>query len=194
MTHTSLTGLLREQTKAEHALLEKKLVLRIKKINSVAQYQDLLALFYGYYRTLETALQPWLTADRIPDTAERRKSASLLQDIRELGGEIPALPPAVIPAINSYPEALGAAYVLEGSTLGGMVIAKMISQQVRDLPEGKGFAFFACYGNKTAEMWNIFRNYLDGIHSVTEQQEALEAARNTFLTFSDWVEQYEPVF
>lgn len=59
---------------------------------------------------------------------------------------------------NKY-EALGALYVIEGSTLGGNVMAKQLSKT-----EGfaeQSFHYFGCYGAKTGIMWKSFKDILD---------------------------------
>lgn len=62
-------------------------------------------------------------------------------------------------------EALGAMYVIEGSTLGGNVIAKQLSKT-----EGFDevtFNFFGCYQENTGLMWKNFKEVLDT--EVTEE-------------------------
>ncbi|MCU7615017.1 biliverdin-producing heme oxygenase [Chryseobacterium sp. GMJ5] len=79
---------------------------------------------------------------------------------------------------SSENEALGAMYVIEGSTLGGNVIAKQLSKT-----EGFGevtFNFFGCYHENTGLMWKNFKEILD--HEVTEEQysEVLSGARKIY--------------
>jgi heme oxygenase (biliverdin-IX-beta and delta-forming) len=181
-------------TKLEHASLEKQLIGIIKGIHKHEQYIHLLSMFYGYYQALEYIMEQYLTQELIPDIGQRRKSAALLQDIRDLGGNNPARTEPGIPVINSYAGALGAAYVLEGSTLGGVIIAKMIRQQLPELPTGKGFSFFTCYGENASEMWKKFRTYLHALTRKEDQVITAETARQTFLKFKAWIDLYEPVF
>jgi heme oxygenase len=186
---------IRFYTKEEHARLEKKLVGIIRHIRTVDQYVAFLEMFYAFYRETEQKMEQYLTTDRIPDIQQRRKAAALLQDIQALDPfKKPGSYPAAAPSVNSYPRALGAAYVLEGSTLGGVHIAKMIREQVPDLPPGKGFSFFESYGPAVQEMWKKFHTYLNRLTDAAEQQEAITAARDTFLTFNHWANRYERVF
>ncbi len=62
-------------------------------------------------------------------------------------------------------EALGAMYVIEGSTLGGNVIAKQLSKT--EGFDAVTFNFFGCYHENTGAMWKDFKKVLD-----TEVQEA----------------------
>ncbi|WP_295129172.1 biliverdin-producing heme oxygenase [uncultured Chitinophaga sp.] len=179
-------------TKSEHAQLEKKLVLDIKKINTVAGYTALLKMFYGFYHPIEQQLDAYL-APGLPDFPERRKSAAILQDLEVLGEDTANLPLAGdIPQIDSYAAALGASYVLEGSTLGGSIIAKMISSQLGRQP-GKGFSFFSGYGENTMPMWQVFRAQLNKLSGANDQELAVRTAKQTFLKFNQWAGTYEPV-
>ncbi len=182
-------------TKTEHADLEKKVAVIIKGIRNRQQYIHLLRMFHGYYHSLETEMEQYLKNERIPDIEQRRKASALLQDIRDLGGDSQWQPVQVeTPVIDSYARALGAAYVLEGSTLGGVIIAKMIRSQLPDLPEGKGFSFFNCYGEHTSDMWKKFRTYLLALTRKEDQEATAETARQTFLKFKAWINRNEPVF
>lgn len=89
----------------------------------------------------------------------RRKSPLLHADLSALqarGIEAPPLPAAdiVLPAGNAE-AALGAMYVLEGSTLGGVHIARAILDR-----HGFTSAFYGCYGTRTAAMWKSFQQAL----------------------------------
>ncbi|WP_207512949.1 biliverdin-producing heme oxygenase [Longitalea luteola] len=195
MADRTLPEYIKLHTKTEHAALEKQLIGIIKNIHTTEQYIHLLRMFHGYYHALELQMEQYLKKDLIPDIAERRKSNALLQDIRDLGGDSKNQQGKVdTPDINSYAQALGAAYVLEGSTLGGVIIAKMIRAQLPDIPAGKGFSFFNCYGENAHGMWNKFRTYLLALTRKEDQEAAADTARQTFLKFKAWIDQYEPVF
>lgn len=186
---------IRFYTKEEHARLEKKLVGIIRHIRTVDQYVSFLEMFYAFYQATEQKMEQYLTIERIPDIQQRRKAIVLLHDIQALDPfKKPENHPVTSPSINSYPQALGAAYVLEGSTLGGVFIAKIIREQVQALPPRKGFGFFQSYGPAVQEMWKKFHTYLSQVTDAADQHEAIAAARETFLTFNHWANRYEPVF
>ena len=65
-----------------------------------------------------------------------------------------------LPSIRSHQHALGALYVIEGSTLGGKIISKMISHQIPST-DGHGLTFFNSYGDDTITMWERFKVILD---------------------------------
>lgn len=196
LTIHTFAAYIRERTKLEHAQLEKKLIAIIRNIRTKDQYVALLRLFHGFYYPLELKMDQYLTKDRVADIARRRKSAAILLDIRDLGGTVSLdnIAVATKPEILAYPEALGAAYVQEGSTLGGIIIARMIKSQVPQLQDGAGFSFFTCYGEDAAGMWRKFHTYLDALIDLQDQERAVIAARQTFSGFNDWIEQHESVF
>lgn len=185
----TLPQILKSGTQAEHASLEKQLVTQMKAVRDTGDYLSLLRLFYGFYRPVETAMEQWLV--NLPDGPERRKSASLLADIEALGGNTDAIALCpVVPAIHSAAEALGAAYVLEGSTLGGTIIAGMMKKQLKK-NDDTGLSFFNGYGEETRHMWSKFSGYLATIEDPHEQQQILAAARETFLSFKKWGDSHE---
>lgn len=78
---------------------------------------------------------------------------------------------------NDY-EALGAMYVIEGSTLGGNVIAKQLSKT-----EGFDkvtFNFFGCYQENTGPMWKNFKEVLDTEVTEENYNEVLSGAKKLY--------------
>lgn len=76
-------------------------------------------------------------------------------------------------------EALGAMYVIEGSTLGGNVIAKQLSKT-----EGfdqVSFNFFGCYQENTGSMWKNFKEVLDAEVSEENYHEVLSGAKKLYM-------------
>ena len=62
--------------------------------------------------------------------------------------------PAASP-LASFAETLGAAYVIEGSTLGGAFIHRHLASLLK-LDDGQGIRFFDCYGTETGARWKQF--------------------------------------
>jgi len=181
---------LKSGTQTEHAQLEKQLVGKMKAIRGTVDYISLLKLFYGFFHPLEKEMLNWLHKGNMPDVEERRKSTEILNDIRALGGQTESMQESdSLPPITSYLQALGAAYVLEGSTLGGTVIAGMMRKQLAKEDDG-GLSFFQGYGENTREMWRKFNEYLLAVQSPEDQEIVLTAARDSFLSFKKWADQY----
>lgn len=178
-----LTTELKENTKKEHASLEKKLISVLKDIKSSEDYLNVLQVFYAYYSGLENRINRILDRDLLPDVHHRRKAEYLLNDIRHFDANPSLAESYDLPEINSPYAALGSLYVMEGSTLGGQIISKMIMQKLGSSGEG-GLSFFQGYGTDTHEMWEKFKSILDNLTLLPDQREELvTAARETFVRF-----------
>ncbi|WP_294207360.1 biliverdin-producing heme oxygenase [uncultured Chryseobacterium sp.] len=75
-------------------------------------------------------------------------------------------------------EALGALYVIEGSTLGGNVIAKQLSKT--EGFDGISFHFFGCYQENTGPMWKSFKEALDDGVNEEDYDKVLAGARKLY--------------
>ncbi|RFM29966.1 biliverdin-producing heme oxygenase [Deminuibacter soli] len=181
---------LKNYTKSAHAALEGRMIPAIKSIRTGGDYTRLLRLFYGYYAALETKIAPQV-CDKLPDFEARRKAQSILSDMAAIdGGSVAATTLCnTLPDITSYPQALGAMYVLEGSTLGGQIISNMIRQRLQEA--GGALSFFEGYGEQTAAMWQRFKLLLEDDFSETEKAALLYAANDTFVSFQKWIAAHD---
>jgi heme oxygenase len=123
----------------------------------------------------------------LQDIHERRKSGLISQDLLRLGAPVPDLPrPGFLPAVKNQYEAFGALYVMEGSSLGGIHIVKMIQRKLPEISDAT--LFFSGYGDRTLEMWQRFKNILDNISGGEVVFESIQSgARDTFLKFAEWI-------
>ena len=181
---------LRQETEQAHRALEKDLVGKIKAVHSRADYENLLRMMYGFYAAMEKHMQPFLSDKPGLDFAHRRKADWLVRDIETVGSSAALSCCDVLPPINSASSALGAMYVLEGSTLGGQIIAKMLKQQLR-VEGNSGLSFFLSYGTETTTMWERFKAELSKPFNALEQSEIIRTAKDTFIKFRTWIEQYD---
>jgi len=182
---------LRAETRPEHERTEGSVNIE-RRLASCTSYKAMLARFYGFYSGLEPALEaaaPWETAEL--DAAARRKLPMLRQDLENLGltdEEVAALPVCHdLPDLATPHRALGALYVIEGSTLGGQIIAKLLRQNL-NVDAGSGGAFFSAYGSEVGRMWREFAQAVDHFPSSPEEADAvIEGARDTFDAFGRWM-------
>lgn len=150
-------GHLRATTAQAHTDLENQVDIQAA-CKDADKYRNILAKFLGFYEPMEARLtqQDGWSAVNL-DMEERRKIEWLKSDLRVLGlsdAEIDALPRCEeIPAMENFPQALGAAYVLEGATLGGRQITAWLKDT--GIPE-EARRFYASYGEKTGEQWKNF--------------------------------------
>jgi heme oxygenase len=189
LNNSMLSDKLKEETKTNHQILERALVGQLKAIRSKEEYARLLKLFYGYFGGLETQINQHINAQLLPDNEERRKTQALANDLQFLGSDVPAKADGnALPTIHTPLQALGALYVIEGSTLGGKIISKMMQQQLA--LTGGGLSFFAGYRDRSMEMWDTFKEALNSQAENPEQEAVVIAAANeTFLKFGEWFEK-----
>jgi heme oxygenase len=145
---------------------------------SPADYRRYLRLMARVYGTLEPSLYAALSAPGAPGTgaAGQPPSARAADRVAALGlrPKFPALcadlavhglaPPAVVPDLLSPPDlntALGGLYVLEGSTLGGRVVARHLRKHLGDPLPGATFLDF--HGGQAAAHWKRLGLALDGL-------------------------------
>jgi heme oxygenase len=180
---------LKESTEPSHQELEKKMVSIIRKIRNKQDYVRFLKLMYGYFSALERKVQEYVSD---PEIHKRRKAERLLEDISYFESmETPVLCKD-LPPICSHAEALGAMYVMEGSTHGGKVIAKMIEGQA-GINGPSGFSFFNGYGEDNGEMWDEFKSILNRPFDEMEKLNLILTANRTFITFYNWIDKHAAV-
>lgn len=177
---------LRTETRAAHEAIERDLAWETR-VATLGDYRALLARFWGFHAVLEPAL-----AASLDDPAffePRRRLAHLAADLRILGlddATIDALPLPCLTLPRDRVEAFGALYVLEGSTLGGQVIAKHIGRQL-GLTAESGCRYYAAHGRETGAMWKAFRQRLAEEATRGDGDAIVAAATATFDAMRNWL-------
>lgn len=178
-----LSDILKEATKDSHARAERKVMERLKTIKNEQDYAEFLKLFYTLFKGVEDAIYPYLMKENPSLIADRRDASVILDDIHALGYHLEEDQPTlkIIP-VQSMEAAVGMLYVLEGSTLGGVYIVRMLQK----LGIERGLSFFEGYGGRTQERWQYFKESIDkAIFSTAGQQEALQHAEEAFESFGN---------
>ncbi len=178
---------LKQDTRAHHDRVEAQ-VRVLEPGFTLADYRELLARMWGFYRPVEDQLasfgERWRESDFTP---EGRWKASLLErELAEWGigrDALARLPVCTdLPALDSVAAALGCMYVLEGATLGGAIIARQL-QRVW----GTRSAFFGSYGSSTGAMWKAFGCALAAYEADTGCGELIiHGACDTFNKLDAW--------
>lgn len=180
---------LKVETAAEHAAIEGATGVMDPGLTRDA-YRAYLERTLGFYQVVEPQLRQlgvWEALELSP--LERDKLPLLAEDLVLLGN----LSPASVrvcdapPIFTSTAEAVGGAYVLEGSTLGGRVISRHVQRLFGDdVP----LIFLDGYGAETGEKWQTFRAALTRFASSREIEDGVIAgARETFRAFTRWLER-----
>ena len=178
---------LKRETTESHQKLEKKIILQIKNIKRDEEYGRLIAAFYGFISPLEQQIMGKLTESTMPDIGQRAKANLLEDDLNEIGAEIMTKQRVDLPEIRNQYDAIGALYVLEGSTLGGQIIKKMV-QKALNKSTDTGFAYFSSYGSETRTYWANFIRTIDSMELQNDEEEAIIArANDTFQKFYQYM-------
>jgi heme oxygenase (biliverdin-IX-beta and delta-forming) len=178
---------LKTSTTSSHQNLEKSVLQLIQEIKTSADYGYLLGLFYSYFGGLELLLNASAVKNYVPDYDERRKAGLLKEDLLNLKISNPEIcAKEDLPPIESPFQALGALYVMEGSTLGGVYIIKMIQKKLAG--NENSLHFFSGYGDRNPLMWNRFKNALDqSTKNEDEMALIISGAEDTFHRFYEWI-------
>lgn len=182
---------LRRETRPQHAALEHALPPFDSQL-ALGTYLALLERFYGFYEPLEQRLrgQPWYREIDL-DYDARLKTPRLERDLMALGEDgfgLSQLPRCTtLPYLGNAAAGLGCLYVVEGSTLGGQYITRLLSEHLR-LTTATGGAFFAGYQAETGQRWREFCAVLErGCRSDEDAQWIIRGARETFASIQHWL-------
>ncbi len=186
-TQDDLFQRLRDETSAQHREVE-ALAPNLGKDVTLASYRAFLAAMWGFHAPMEArfAELPGLSAV-LPDLAQRQKAPLLGEDLAALDEGATAHPRCQrLPALSGVNDALGALYVLEGSTLGGQYVHRQLEA---NLPEvlARAHGFLTCYGTRTGAMWTSFRKSVSAHVSHAEHDQVVHAARATFEAMKAWL-------
>jgi heme oxygenase len=177
---------LRLETGSAHQRIERTLDITSRTATQ-AGYRALLTRFYGFHRVWEAAVAP-LIADRA-FFDPRRRTGLLARDLRALGldrREIASLPACTpLMALPNRAAALGAMYVVEGSTLGGAIISRHVQRRL-GLGPHTGCAYFGAYGKATGAMWRSFCARLLA-SSTPDGDDVVAAALDSFDILQRWL-------
>lgn len=182
-----LPARLKAASAGAHRQLERDLDL-LRAPLSQTRFTAQLRGFWGFHAAWEPVMRG---RDELTDLMTGRyRLGALATDLRALGmsdDEIEALPlcEAAASLARSTSDALGLLYVMEGSTLGG----RMIAQALRDapwLPAG-GLSYFNPYGPRTAARWRAVKAALAAAASPDADPVIEAAALMTFAVLGEWL-------
>ncbi len=180
---------LKEKTSRQHTDVESHpLLLQLTSGElSLPIYKHILVKFYGFFSPLEERISQHSPEKYLEDFNERRKAILLLQDIEILNGHQPIKYCESLPAIDDLYSAMGALYVMEGSTLGGQMISRHVEKALGLTPD-QGTAFFYGYGKDTGQRWKAFQQALLALNvSAVQQKKLIAASQETFDKLNHWL-------
>lgn len=169
---------LKEETRVLHEEIEEQNLAKQIMDHSIDMetYKLLLLQNFMAYRETETEIQKYIP------TYSGKKHLQLKQDLDKL--KVPTETPLenAFFECRSKAEALGAAYVVEGSALGGLLLARNIPK-CEALDAIENHHFFNGDKNNLQD-WNNFKEELENYNfTELEELEAIEKAKDTFRFF-----------
>jgi heme oxygenase (biliverdin-IX-beta and delta-forming) len=183
-TASAALHMLRSATAIQHKALEARLPLTHPGLHRVT-YQRILEAYYGFHAPLQALINAF-HAD-----PERQKLPALLKDLRALGltdAQIAALPQCRdLPQIDSQARLLGVMYVMEGATLGGQVLRRIIAERLA-IDADNGGEFLDVYGRDTGRLWKAFLSRLAEFDHPQHNPQIVDAACATFACFTQWLD------
>jgi heme oxygenase len=150
-----------------------------------ADYRTHLRAMRGFHAPVERILR--VLDDDGFASATRTKIAWLDADLAALGDMDTVLTCSALPRLADRAAAVGGAYVLEGSTLGGRYILSRLPAAIAPL-KGRATAFLNGYGDHTGAQWKRFGEVAERVlvdDAATARAEA--GARDTFARLIDWL-------
>lgn len=187
ITIHSVASTLKQDTALLHQEAENFLYPHLSNIQSYNDYAKIIRAFYGFYFPLEQQVGNYISTSDLADISERSQALLILKDLQSLPVEPGKLPICFsLPQIQSRAQAFGALYVMEGSTLGGRMISKMLKKNKLLVFDETNLNFFNGYGDQTGEKWISF---LEAINRQTETEPIIATANETFLLFGKWLKQ-----
>lgn len=177
---------IRQATAEDHKRLEEQLFPFLQNIQSKQQYAQLLNAFYGYIFPVQEKIVEHIDPSVVPDINERRNASYISNDLQTLQLPLNTEICTNLPEIKDHASAIGALYVLEGSTLGGKIIAKTISGK---LGSAEALDFFSGYREETGPMWKKFTQYLEHPKNNDMAETVVHSATQTFKCFGIWFEK-----
>lgn len=145
---------------------------------SLNDYRNLIRYNYLFLQNFENEVFSVFneqTAEEL-NLDKRRKLTLIEEDLEVLKIEKSSIE---IPLqIKNKAEAFGILYVMEGSTLGGNVIAKQLSKNPDFLEVS--FRYFRCYGENTGSFWKNFKTVLDREVAPDEYADCISGAEKAY--------------
>ncbi len=184
-----LSDRLKAGTREQHEAVERAVELDAVAASREAYLAHLCAL-WGVHAPLEARLARLDWAQVGVDFESRRRVELLRADIRALAAEIDveALPTCErLAPVETIWQGLGSLYVLEGSRLGGQMIARALEQRLGLSPE-RACRFLSSHGVRLGQSWKAFKSAVNraGAEHPEYAATVVASANDTFASVQRW--------
>ncbi|SFE11266.1 biliverdin-producing heme oxygenase [Spirosoma endophyticum] len=180
---------LRAETRPQHEQTEQLFYTEALQNGtlSVDEYSHLLRTHLTYHQALEEAIGHYPDFFRDYALETRRKTPWLLADLTHLNVVPPPLRSDLFTGWSPV-ALLGAAYVGEGSMLGGTVIWKLLQKNEAIRPLLAHAQFYQGYGPSTGSYWRNFGAFLTQ-QGAQQPDNVVVAARQAFVEYQTVFQQ-----
>jgi len=178
----TLRNRLREATASQHERVDA--AFSAYRLDQPAGYRAFLQAHAQVLFPLEIELEQAGIEKMLEDWPKRSRRQALLDDLQALGGSEPAA--AQPGAAPSSGWCWGAAYVIEGSRLGGRVLARRVAEAIPSAP------LRYLDHSSTSPLWPSFLQKLEQQGSACIWSDVLNGAHATFERFLDAARSYRP--
>jgi heme oxygenase len=189
----SIMAKLRLETSAAHISIEQSPPMRamFEKNYSLDDYRCLLSRLLQFYQPIEANIFDGLPQQIATKVEHRRKAAWLRADLAALGADDASDESAgSAPKPDSFEARMGALYVLEGATLGGLLIRKHLLGHF-GAAAAPAMNFYSGYGKRANAEWRAFGLLLGGLFDragSAAQRKVVSGANATFSGLERWLE------
>ncbi|CCH51425.1 heme oxygenase-like protein [Fibrisoma limi BUZ 3] len=182
---------LRDETRLQHEQTEQLLYTSELRGGTLSaeQYVHLLLTHLAFHQALEGAISEYPDFFEPYEPQKRRKTPWLLADLTTLGVPLPTTTPVF--AGWSPEDLLGAAYVGEGSMLGGKTVWHYLQQNPALQPLLVQARFYRGYGAETGPNWRAFGQFAMERGAGLEDR-VVAAAGRAFTTYQQLFRQRQP--
>lgn len=179
--------MMRAQLRPYHDSIEQSLDLLSSAVDR-SRYVRFVEKSYGFIAACEQRLD-LAGAPALLGIDQRLKTPLLRRNLRALGCDPDAIDRASmcgeLPHVASWPAALGYFYVIEGSTLGGQLLARHFRERLG--AEDAALAFLLGYRGDTGVMWKQMVGVLEpAMCDAAAAEEITASARDTFTLLERW--------
>lgn len=166
MENTSLLASLRQHTASLHRTVEQQSPMRLLMLADVDddRYLDALYWLHNFVAWAEPSLRHHFSVATTGSYYYYPRLSTLIRDIHQLNGITPA--PMMTTTEPCFFRAVGMAYVIEGSTAGGQLLARRLQHKLaRD--KDSGLSYFNFHRRGT---WSLFKCWLQTLRASDEQK------------------------
>jgi heme oxygenase len=183
MSPSPILQALRLETRPAHDELEQNTFNQQLTAGTITEAgtRRFLAKMYGFLAPYEAHLRAQnLGPEWEVDT--RQRAHLILEDLQQPAAALEICHD--MPPLHTWPQLLGTMYVVEGSTLGGQVIARQLAKSNILLR-----SYFSGYAERTGPLWKVFCQLLNQEATPENQAELVQSASLTFQKLDVWLNQ-----